>query len=480
LLGDANRVSPKLADRLPALATSEANLEVRSQLASTARRLPAEQGLSIVRQLAAHEEDLDDPRQPLLLWWAIESKADGDRDRVVEFFKDSPVWDLPIVKKHLLHRVMRRYAQSGTRKDLLTCAALLKLSPDEERSQQLMRGFEEAYQGRAVAGLPKELVEAMAKVGGKSIALGLRQGEEAAIDKALAVIADAKADNNERLQYIQIFGEVRDPRAVPVLLDIVKAAGDDGLRMTALTSLQPYNDPHIPPAVLALYGNLNDDARSVAQTLLVSRKAWALALAAAVDAGQIDAKTIPVDVARQLTVHRDETLAALVAKHWGSIAGATTAEMQAQIARLSEVVRTGGGSPYPGKKLFTATCAKCHKLHGQGGQIGPDLTAYKRDDLANMLVNIVNPSAEIREGFETYQVVTTDGRTLVGFLVDRDNQVIVLRGADGQNITIAQDQIDEMARDRKSLMPENQLKELSEQQVRDLMAYLRSSQPLND
>ena len=479
LLGDKNQVTDPLAKRLAQLATSEANVEVRSQLASTARRLPAAKGLPIVRQLLTHEEDLDEQRLPLLLWWAIESTSDAARDAVLALFKDSPLWDLPIVKKHLLHRVMRRYAQAGTRKDLLTCAALLKLSPDEARSQLLMRGFEEAYQGRAIAGLPAELIEAMAKVGGKSIALGMRQGQAEAIGKALAIVADPKGDNNERLQYIQIFGEIREPRSVAVLLEVVKS-GDDALRMAALTSLQPYNDAGIPAAVLPLYGKFNDDVRSVAQTLLVSRKPWALALAGAVEAGTIDPKTIPVDVVRKLTVHRDERLTSLIAKHWGTIDGATTGEMQQQIARFGGVIRDGAGSPYPGKKLFVATCAKCHKLHGQGGQIGPDLTAYKRDDLPNMLVNIVNPSAEVREGFETFQVITTDGRAISGFLVERDNQVVVLRGIDGQNIIVPHDQIDEMARDRKSLMPENQLRDLTDQQVRDLMAYLRSSQPLND
>jgi putative heme-binding domain-containing protein len=144
------------------------------------------------------------------------------------------------------------------------------------------------------------------------------------------------------------------------------------------------------------------------------------------------------------------------------------------------MIRGGSGMPYSGKKLFAANCAKCHTLFGQGGQIGPDLTSYKRDDVANMLVNIVNPSAEVREGFGTYQVVTDDGRVVSGFLVDRDNQVIVLRGADGQTVSLAQDEVEEMVPLRKSLMPEGLLVKLNEQDVRDLFAYLRSTQPLND
>jgi putative heme-binding domain-containing protein len=97
-----------------------------------------------------------------------------------------------------------------------------------------------------------------------------------------------------------------------------------------------------------------------------------------------------------------------------------------------------------------------------------------------MLANVINPSAEIREGFETYLIITEDGRAVSGFLVDRDNKVLVLRGQDGQNVTIAQDAIEEMVPQKKSLMPEGQLKQLTDQQVRDLFAYLRSAQPLNN
>ena len=65
-------------------------------------------------------------------------------------------------------------------------------------------------------------------------------------------------------------------------------------------------------------------------------------------------------------------------------------------------------------------------------------------------------------------------------LFDKDNKVIVLRTSEGQKITLAKDKVDEMTPDRKSLMPEDLLKALNDQQVRDLFAYLRSTQPLAD
>src|SRR5262249_8499058 len=149
-----------------------------------------------------------------------------------------------------------------------------------------------------------------------------------AVEKALAVIADDKADGGERLQYVTIFGQVDQPRCVPVLLALLNSTRDDGLRLAALTALQQYNDPKIPTAVVGLYGRFSDEARGVAQTLLASRKAWALTLLEAVDEGKIDRAAVALDVVRQLTAHRDERVARLVAKHWGKVEGATTAEMK--------------------------------------------------------------------------------------------------------------------------------------------------------
>ena len=76
--------------------------------------------------------------------------------------------------------------------------------------------------------------------------------------------------------------------------------------------------------------------------------------------------------------------------------------------------------------------------------------------------------------------LTADGRTLTGLIADQDTNVVVIRGADGQNISLARDEIEDLRASRVSLMPDGQLKELTDQQIRDLFAYLRSTQPLAD
>lgn len=478
LLGDVNQISPDLAPLLADLAARETNLEVRDQLASTAKRLPANYALPILRALLAHSEDAADNRLPLLLWWAIESKAESDRDAVLAMFNDVAIWELPLVREHILARLMRRYAMAGTRQDLLSCARLLERSPNAETTAKLMSGFEEAFKGRSMSGLPDELVEAMAKAGGESIVLGLRRGDADAVGKALAVISDDSADKAKRLRYIQTFGEVKQSRCVPVLLKLFASADARTFHKAALTALQPYDETRIGGEVVMAFNSFTNDVHTAALTLLASRPAWSLQLLQSVDAGKIAKAQIPQDVLFKIKKHDGAQIAALIKKHWGEERVATTAEMQQQIDHFAQVVRTGTGSPYEGQKLFMGSCGACHKLFGQGGQIGPDLTTFKRDDLDTMLLNIVNPNAEIREGYENYFVTTKDGRTLSGFLADKDNRVVVLRGIDGENVVLPQEQIQEMKAAGLSLMPEGMLGAFEDQQVRDLFAYLRSTQPL--
>ncbi len=110
---DDATISEELANQLIAIARNEPDIEVRSQLACSARRLPASQGLPIIRELLQRREDNDDIFQPLLLWWAIEENCGRDPVAVLELFTSGELWDEPIVKTHITQRLMRRFAATG-------------------------------------------------------------------------------------------------------------------------------------------------------------------------------------------------------------------------------------------------------------------------------------------------------------------------------------------------------------------------------
>ena len=478
VLCDEKSVSSLVVDRLKSLAETEKHSEVRSQLACSIRRLPASEALTIAKPMLSHDGDAADIHIPLSLWWAIEAKADSDRDAVVDLFTDAGLWKHTLVRDHLMERLMRRYASAGTRKDLLACARLLSAAPDAASAKLLLEGFEKAFEGRSLAALPEELIAAIAKVGGGSLGLRLRQGDEAALAESLKIVGDDKAAKPDRLKYIQILGEIHPKPAVAVLLGVLKVSKDAELQTAALGALQAFDEARLGEDLVGMLDSLAPEVRPTALNVLVTRKAWARSLLAAVDAGKVAPKSIPSDVVQRILFQRDEQIAALVKKHFGEIKGATTAEMLAQVEKLKQVLAIGTGSPYNGRKLYLNNCGKCHLLFNEGGRIGPDLTTYKRDDVHTMLVNVVNPSAQIREGFENYVVLTNDGRALTGFIADQDARVVVLRGADGQTTVVPRSDIEEMSASPKSLMPEGALKDFTEQQVRDLFAYLRSTQPL--
>src|SRR5206468_1231458 len=129
----------------------------------TARRLPARQGLPIAAALLARDGDLGDPYIPLLCWWALEHHLAANRDDVLALFEDPAFWDRPMVFEHILPRLMRRFAAEGRRQDLLVCASLLRQAPAPKHAARLLSGFEEAFRGRVLAGLPGELVSALPK-----------------------------------------------------------------------------------------------------------------------------------------------------------------------------------------------------------------------------------------------------------------------------------------------------------------------------
>ena len=369
---------------------------------------------------------------------------------------------------------------------MLACARLFDLSPSVEHSRRLMTGFEAAFKGRALAGLPDELVTAMARHGVGSPAFALRQGDPRAVRKALQVVADETAPRGERMEYLGVMSEVKVPGAVPVLSRAYRGvARDDPLRKAILTALQNYDDPAIADVVMSVYPALGREALPSAQTLLASRPAWGLKLAQAVNGKQsswsgpmIKAEAIPPNIVRKLKQHHNPALRELLEKLWPNTGSPTTAQMEEKIHRLAGVIRGGTGDPYQGRTLFQNTCGSCHKLFGQGGEVGPDLTVYNRGDLESMLLAMVNPSAEIREGYENYSVETRDGRSLSGFLAEQDNRSIVLRGLDNQNLTLARADLTELKAAGLSLMPEGLLDGFNEDQTRDLFAYLRSTQPL--
>jgi putative membrane-bound dehydrogenase-like protein len=486
LLGDPKRVAPALAARLAELAATEPSPTVRSQLACTAKRLPAAEGLPIVRALLHRGEDVDDPHIPLLIWWAIEDKAVSDRAAVLALFDGPDLWKQPLVGRTILERVGRRYLAEGGEADLAAVARLLTTAPTPADVGRLVAGLEKALEGRHLTAVPPALAGQLAAVAPGQVnnpaflRLSVRLGATGAFEKALARAADSKAPEAERLALVELLGQTARPEALPVLLGLLRDGGREPVRGAALPALAAYPDATVADTVLSLYPKLPAALRPKAVALLAGRPAWGLALVRAVDAGHVPAKDVPLDQVRRVSEYKDAAAEPVIAKHWGKVAAATPGEKRARITALGMSLSAGKGDAVSGKAVFTQTCATCHQLFGAGNKVGPDLTGAERKNRDSMLLHIVDPSAVIRPEFVAYTLETTDGRTLTGLVAESTPEAVTLLDGRNERTVVPRSRIETMATSPVSLMPEKLLDTLTDQQVRDLFAYLQGDGPPPD
>ncbi|MBN9122837.1 MAG: HEAT repeat domain-containing protein [Planctomycetes bacterium] len=137
------------------------------------------------------------------------------------------------------------------------------------------------------------------------------------------------------------------------------------------------------------------------------------------------------------------------------------------------------GNAQKGKELYLNTkllaCATCHRMEGVGGSVGPDLTRlWDTMSVEKVLESIVDPSKEIKEGFQTYRLTTADSKVYTGLKVKDDAKEVVIRDANGRDNRVAKDEIESLTPSKLSLMPDNVVAQISYEQFIDLLAFLKS------
>jgi putative membrane-bound dehydrogenase-like protein len=483
-LGDTKQVSPALQKRLVTVAARDASPTVRSQLACSCKRLPGKDSLPIVRELLQRKEDVNDPYIPLLLWWAIENKAESDREAVLALIDKTSSWQSPMIRQHILERLARRYMAGGSEADLRTCAQLLDSAPGTAEADLLVSGMEKALEGRYLKEVPTVLRKHLndrftAKAGIQTLRFALRLGSAEAYQLALQRVADEKAPAAERIGLVEILGQIGKTDCVPTLLTLLSDAADVKVRGAALAALDSFQDKRIPDTVLSQYPKLPGELKPKAQALLCGRPASALAFLKEVDAKRIAPKEVPLDQLQRIVAYKDKELTQLVEKHWGKVGAQSSGEKISRMRSVNHILNLGKGRPANGKVLFTKHCATCHTLFNEGGKVGPELTGADRKNLNFLLTSIVDPSAFIRPEFVAYTVETKDGRLLNGLILEQTPEAITLVDAKAEKTIIARSKIDgEPTPSATSLMPEKLLDPLDDQEIRDLFSYLQSNEAL--
>lgn len=127
--------------------------------------------------------------------------------------------------------------------------------------------------------------------------------------------------------------------------------------------------------------------------------------------------------------------------------------------------------------LKEATCLQCHKLRGEGGAVGPDLTDVTqrmKNDKAAILQEIIDPSHKIDPKYAVQQVLTGDGKVYNGIVVEETKESLSIITSPDQPmpIKIARDDIEEITKSSKSIMPVGLLDQYTQDEIFEILAVL--------
>ncbi|MEZ6042221.1 MAG: c-type cytochrome [Planctomycetaceae bacterium] len=442
-------------------------------IASSLQKLDGRTRLMVAKELIQRLHEFGDQNLLLMTWYGLVNEVSPAALLYVLSGQNAP----PKLLQFVARRVVQLPGQSGA----VTSQLLAPYGPAQTDAGRIavLTGMLEGLRGQHKPTAPptwasdqKQLqLSANPAVVQLAKQLAVLYGDGAAIADLRHLIADRNGDHAARSQAIKALAESSDAQSLPVLIGLLN---DRAVYVDVAKALAAFDDERVPVALLRHWKNLRHGAREAAMDTLCSRKSYALRLGQALTRGEVSSEDLTAAHVRQLNTFQDDALAAILAEKWGVINESSEAKAAAIAnwkARLTPDF-LADASYDEGAALFRKTCAACHRLYGEGGQIGPDLTGSNRGNLDYLLGNIVDPSAEVPKQFTVSVIALTSGRVLTGVVVAETEQSIGVQ-TDKELMMIPRKDIEERNTTTKSLMPDGLLDTLSEQQVRDLVAFIR-------
>lgn len=436
-------------------------------LASYLRSMPIRERVQSARSLMIQGWYADDPNIPYLIWYGLIPVSNEMPEKLPPLAAEGK---MPKVREWITRRLSEMVnTKPGPLDDLLQRTA--KSSEADRRDVIVgmtagLAGFTKVKPLEGWKQFNKEFTDpkfvAMAK------ALDVLFGDGRAIDEVRKIALDDKADLNQRKAALASLISANAPDLKTVCEKTIKTRF---LNSVAVTGLAKFDDAG--RLIASSYGSFHPSERSKAIEVLVSRPSFAAELLKEMAAGRIGRTDVSAAQARQVRSFGKEELTAQLGKVWGEFRESPKDKQAFMEKWKKELMAGNAGDPSKGRALFTKHCATCHRLFGEGAEIGPDLTGAGRSDLDYLLSNIVDPSAVVTKDFQMTRFQLADGRTVSGIITQETEAKVTVQTAT-EKVTLPKGDIESRSATTQSLMPEGLLEPLKPEEIRDLFKYLQS------
>lgn len=454
-------------------ATEDKSPVVRRELASGLQRLPMESRRDIATALLQHAQDKDDLYIPLLIWYGIEPVVGGNAAAGMALAKASKI---PKVTQFIYRRLA---VEEVGRVALLSIAGETK---DPTQRDLLIKTVVEAARSGSKMPQPEGWADLRAQLADKAtpegeqllIELEAFMGVESSLASYREVLmSDAPA--MEREKALRILLQVRDSKTLPLLHGLIEKQ-DRALVRRAVQALATLPDAKTPALLLAQFDKFDSATRNDAIATLATTPDGARALLNAVKDGQVSRSLLSPFLARQMDTLKDDGVKALIKEVWGDL-NAPKADLEQRKAKFRASLSAEAlarADAVKGKMIYTATCGTCHRLLGEGQDVGPDLTGSNRGDLDYLLDNVLDPNAVIGKDYQLNIFELNDGRVASGVIKEETAAAYRVTMPGGIEQIVKKAEVKKRTLSPMSTMPEGLFDALPADAVRDLVKYLQS------
>ena len=355
----------------------------------------------------------------------------------------------------------------------------LQLTGDAGIQAALMKGMLKGLEGRREVAAPDGWSELSTTFAGsddqhiRNLSNQLSQifGDRAAVQLALATLQNPSAEPGARRTALRSLLTQQNKKASSLLESLLN---EPALTLDAIRGYAIVENTTAPAVLLGRFAKLNETQRRAVIETLATRRKYAEALLTAVVQKTISHDDIPVHVARSLY----NILGERFVKEFGKVR-TVSADREKTMAKYRKILTPATiamADASRGRAVFKKTCASCHVLYDEGGKIGPDLTGSNRANLDYILLNSIDPSYDVPASYKVVSIVTVAGRILNGVLAEEDATRVVLKTVEQPRVVVLRKDIAQRRISPKSMMPDGQFDKLKQQELIDLIKYLRTTE----